>query len=118
MATEIKTWQILDGKLEPIESKMAQEGRTEPYDLEEWIVSNPSIVSSDLVIIGKQVQTKSGPLDLLALDKSGNTVIIELKRDKLPREALAQAIDHASDIAYWSIDKLSEVCIKLNNKSL
>jgi len=118
MATEIKTWQILDGKLESIETNMAQEGRTESYDLEKWITSNPSIVGSDLVIIGKQVATKSGPLDLLAIDKSGNTVIIELKRDRLPREALAQAIDYASDVAYWSIDKLSEVCIKFHNKSL
>jgi len=118
MATEIKTWQISDGKLELIDTNLAKEGRTEPYDLEEWIISNPSIVGSDLVIIGKQVTTKSGPLDLLAIDKSGNTVIIELKRDKLPRDALAQAIDYSSDIAYWSIDKLSEVCIKFHNKSL
>ena len=118
MATEIKTWQLINGKLESIESNMVHEGRTELYDLEEWIISNPSIVGSDLVIIGKQVTTKSGPLDLLAIDKSGNTVIIELKRDKLPREALAQAIDYASDVAYWSIDKLSEVCTKFHNKSL
>jgi len=118
MATEIKTWQLIAGKLESIESNMVQEGRTELYDLEEWIISNSSIVGSDLVIIGKQVTTKSGPLDLLAIDKSGNTVIIELKRDKLPREALAQAIDYASDVAYWSIDKLSEECTKFHNKSL
>jgi len=118
MATEIKTWQILNGKLESIDTNLVKEGKTEPYDLEEWIISNPSIVGSDLIIIGKQVTTKSGPLDLLAIDKSGNTVVIELKRDKLPREALVQAIDYASDIAYWSIDKLSEVCIKFHNKSL
>jgi hypothetical protein len=35
---------------------------------------------------------KSGPIDLLGIDKTGNVVIIEIKRDKLPREALAQAI--------------------------
>ncbi len=86
MATEIKTWQILDGKLLSIETNLAQEGRTEPYDLEKWIISNPSIVGSDLVIIGKQVITKSGPLDLLAIDKSENTVIIELKRERLSGE--------------------------------
>ena len=118
MATEIKTWQIIDGKLETIDTNMSREGRTESYDLEEWIVSNPSIISSDLAIIGRQVLTKSGPMDLLAIDKSGNLVIIELKRDKLPREALAQAIDYASDVAYWSIEKLSEICTKFNGKSL
>lgn len=118
MATEIKTWQIVDGKLQAVDTSMSQEGRTETYDLEEWIVSNPSIIGSDLAIIGKQVTTKSGPMDLLAIDKSGNIIIIELKRDKLPREALAQAIDYASDVAYWSIEKISETCTKFNGKSL
>lgn len=118
MATEIKTWQIIDGKLQPIDTTMSQEGRTEAYDLEAWIVSNPSIISSDLAIIGRQVTTKSGSIDLLAIDKSGNLIIIELKRDKLPREALAQAIDYVSDVAYWSIEKLSETCTKFNGKSL
>lgn len=118
MATEIKTWQIIEGKLQLLDTSMSQEGRTELYDLEAWIVSNPNIIGSDLAIIGKQVSTKSGPMDLLAIDKSGNLIIIELKRDKLPREALAQAIDYASDVAYWSIEKISEICTKFNGKSL
>lgn len=62
------------------------------------------------MIIGEQVQTKSGYLDFLGIDKNGNTVIIELKRDKLPREVIAQTIDYASDVASWDIDKLSEIC--------
>lgn len=118
MATEIKAWQILNGKLQAIETSLAEEGRTEPYDLEEWIASNPAIVSTELIMIGRQVTTKSGSLDLLGIDRSGNLVIIELKRDKLPREALAQAIDYASDIANWSIDKISEICTKYTGKSL
>lgn len=118
MATEIKTWQIIEGKLELVESTLAEAGRTEAFDLETWIASNPNIVGSGLVIIGRQVITKSGPLDLLAIDKAGNTVIIELKRDILPRKALAQAIDYASDVADWNIDKLSEVCTKQTRRSL
>lgn len=62
------------------------------------------------MIIGQQVSTKSGPIDLLGIDKSGNTVIIEIKRGELPREALAQAIDYASDVAEWTVEKLREVC--------
>lgn len=119
MATEIKVWEIINGELQAIATSMTQEGRTEPYDLEPWIVSNPSIIGDDLAIIGRQVATKTGTLDLLAIDKSGNVVIIELKRDKLPREALAQAIDYASDVAYWSIEKISETNSKFNEgKSL
>jgi hypothetical protein len=60
--------------------------------------------------LGRQVQTRSGPIDLLGIDGSGNTVIIELKRDELPRESLAQAIDYASDVAGWTVERLGEVC--------
>ena len=45
-------------------------------------------------------------------------IIIELKRDKLPRVALAQAIDYASDVANWSIDKIGEICAKHTEYSL
>ena len=99
MGTEIKTWQITNGKLQAVSTDMKTEGRTEPYDLEPWIESNPEIIGPDITVIGRQVMTKSGPLDLLAIDRSGNLVIIEIKRDKLPREALTQAIDYASDVA-------------------
>jgi hypothetical protein len=117
MGTEIKTWQIIDGKLTAIESALKAEKRTEPYDLEPWLASNPEIIGSEIMIIGRQVMTKSGPIDLLGLDKSGNTVIVELKRDQLPREALAQAIDYASDVAEWTAERLSEVCSKYTTKS-
>lgn len=118
MATQIQTWQIVDGQLHRIEKRLADVGRTEAFDLEAWIASHPSIVAEDLLVIGRQVQTKSGPLDLLAIDRRGSLVVLELKRDKLPREALAQAIDYASDVASWTVDKLSEVCIKYTGKSL
>ncbi|OFX17280.1 MAG: hypothetical protein A2Z18_06525 [Armatimonadetes bacterium RBG_16_58_9] len=109
MGTEIKTWQIVDGKLRAIDTDLEKQGKTEPYDLEPWIASNPAIVGSDVAIIGRQVMTKSGPIDLLGMDKSGNPIIIELKRGMLPREAVAQAIDYASDVADWTVEKLSEI---------
>ncbi len=118
MATQIKSWQIVDGKLTLIETSLTQQGRSEAYDLESWVASDSSLIGPDLRIIGRQVHTASGPLDLLGIDRSGNLVIIELKRDRLPREALAQAIDYASDVASWDLDKVSEVCTKHTGKSL
>lgn len=118
MATEIKTWEIINAKLCEVKNNLIAEGRTEPYDLEEWIASNPEILGTDIAIIGRQVSTRSGPLDLLGIDRNGNTVIVELKRDKLPREALAQGIDYAADIAGWDIDKINEVCLKYTEKSM
>lgn len=118
MATEIEAWEIIHGQLKPLETSLAQEGRTEALDLEEWIASAPSIIRPGLKVIGRQVWTQSGPLDLLAIDTSGNLVVIELKRDQLPRDALVQAIDYASDVASWGIDKISEVCTKYTGESL
>ncbi len=118
MAMQIKTWQIVDGKLSPLEVSLSDHGRREAQDLENWIASQPSILGPDIVLIGRQVSTKSGPLDLLGIDKAGNTVVVELKRDRLPREALAQAIDYASDIADWPTERLSEECNKYTGKSL
>ena len=117
MATRIQTWQIIDGELKPLESNLAEANKTEPYDLEKWIASDSSILGPGLLIIGRQVPTSSGPLDLLAVDRSGNLVIVELKRDKLPRQALVQAIDYASDVASWGVEKISEICTKHTGES-
>ncbi|MPR32484.1 endonuclease NucS domain-containing protein [Salmonirosea aquatica] len=118
MATEIKTWQIVDGKLTHVSSSLTENGRKEKDDLEQWIKSNPEILGNEIAIIGQQVYTKSGPLDFLGIDRSGNLVIIELKRDKLAREVLAQAIDYASDVATYEPNYLNEICEKFTNQKL
>jgi hypothetical protein len=118
MATEIKLWQINEGKLVPSEVSMVDAGRTETKDLEQWIKSNPEILGEDIAIIGEQIMTKRGPLDFLAIDRSGNLIIVELKRDKLHREALAQAIDYASDLASWEVERISAECEKYTGKKI
>lgn len=64
MASEIKSWQIVDGKLVPLVSSLSEDGKKEKDDLEQWIKSNPQILGEDIALIGEQVQTSSGPLDL------------------------------------------------------
>ena len=118
MATEIKTWEIIDGELTEINTTLAENGRKEKDDLEKWLKTNPKILGENTLIIGEQVWTKSGPLDYLGIDNNGNLVIVELKRDKLARDVLAQAIDYASDVANWNIEKLNEICLKFSGNSL
>jgi ribosomal protein S24E len=118
MATEIRSWEIVDGRLVPVESRLADHGRREALDLESWLESDPSIIRPGLRFIGRQVPTRSGPLDLLAIDRTGSVIIVELKRDRLPREALAQAIDYAADVATWSLEKLGEVCTSYSGQAL
>lgn len=118
MSTEIKTWEIIQGELKSISSTLVENGKKETEHLEKWIKTKPDILGNDILIIGEQVYTKSGPLDFLGIDNNGNLVIVELKRDKLARIVLAQAIDYASDLASWDIEKLSEICISYTGNSL
>lgn len=118
MSTEIKTWQIVNGNLVEINSSMIAEKKKEKEHLEKWIKTNPEILGNDIFIIGEQVKTKSGPLDFLGIDTDGNIVVIELKRDRGSREALAQAMDYASDVATWDAEKIGDICFEYNKQSL
>lgn len=65
--------------------------------LEDLIEADPSVLGAPLLIIGRQVPTAYGHfIDLLALDESGLVHILELKRDKTPRDVIAQVLDYAS----------------------
>ena len=67
--------------------------------LESWLESNPDGIVEDgkLLMIGRQVTTNLGTfIDLLALDRQGNVVVLELKRDRTPRDTLAQALEYSS----------------------
>ncbi|MCO7244261.1 MULTISPECIES: PDDEXK family nuclease [Halomonadaceae] len=96
MAIEQGIWKLasapgaLPQKLRP--SGMADEGL-----LEEQIMQDVSILNRDWLLIGRQVRTGFDKLiDLLAVDANGTVIVIELKRDKTPRDVVAQAIDYAS----------------------
>lgn len=65
------------------------------------IVAQPSILSDQWMIIGRQANTGfGGRIDLLAIAPDASLVLIELKRGRTPREVVAQAIDYAS----WAED--------------
>ena len=118
MATEIKSWQIVNGQLTQVSSTMSEHGRKEAEHLEQWIKTNHEILGDDIAIIGEQVRSKSGRLDFLGIDREGNLVIIELKRDRLAREVLTQAIDYASDMATYDRDALNSICLEFTEKEL
>ena len=78
--------------------------------LEEWLESDISALDPNLLVIGRQVDTDfGGTIDLLCLDSAGDTVVIELKKGKTPREVTAQALDYASWVKDLSFDRLSNI---------
>jgi hypothetical protein len=65
--------------------------------LEDMIVAAPEMLSPEWMLIGRQERTGlGGRIDLLALAPDGSLILIELKRDRTPREVVAQALDYAS----------------------
>jgi hypothetical protein len=81
-------------------------------DLEVLLESNPEYFfeGTRIAIIGRQVTTNLNTfIDLLGIDENGNTVVVELKRDKTPRETLAQILEYASFVDNLDYDQLNEI---------
>ena len=81
------------------EVNFAERGLQERYDIQEWIALNPAILGDDLLIVAKEYDKfdwTNERLDLLAVDRLGNLVIIELKRDDSGRDVHWQSVKYAS----------------------
>lgn len=64
--------------------------------LEDMIVASPRLLSEEWMLIGRQEDTGfGGRIDLLAISPDGSLVLIELKRDRTPRDVVAQSLDYA-----------------------
>jgi hypothetical protein len=77
----------------------AELGFKERAHLQEWIAGNPEAFGEKLLIIQKEFSDFSDTnerLDLLALDKKGNLVIIENKLDDSGKDVTWQALKYAS----------------------
>jgi hypothetical protein len=85
-------------------------GMDDEKRLEATLVSDISILDPDLLLIGRQVPTAYGKfIDLLAINREGNLVVIELKKDKTPREVVAQALDYGSWVATLEDDDIAGI---------
>jgi len=100
-----------DGKLIEYKEREFCEIKGEE-DLEELLEYNPEYFfkGSKVMIIGRQVRTNLNSfIDLLGIDISGNTVVVELKRGKTPRETLAQLLEYASFVQNLNYEELNEI---------
>jgi hypothetical protein len=77
--------------------------------IEEWIRLNPEILGEDLLVVSiefDRFDKSSDRLDVLAVDRQGNLVVVELKRDSASGYADLQAIRYAAMVSSMTIDKL------------
>ena len=92
MPLDIGLWRVDAGIQRLVPTGMPSEAR-----LEDLIEADPNGLGQPLLIIGRQVPTSHGKrVDLLALDGEGALHVLELKRDKTPRDVVAQALDYGS----------------------
>jgi hypothetical protein len=94
------------------QSTFSELGFRERENLQEWICHNPEMFGEDLLIIQKEFdgfnETRER-LDLLALDKEGNLVIIENKLDDSGRDVVWQALKYASYCANLSKTQIIQI---------
>ncbi len=65
--------------------------------IEDWVADDPSILGLDLLIIARQHTTDfGGRIDLLGMNQAGDLTLIEMKRDRTPRDVIAQTLDYGS----------------------
>ncbi|OUE09749.1 hypothetical protein CMsap09_12445 [Clavibacter michiganensis] len=106
MPVEMRMWRIDGHDPKPL---MTATLPTE-NELHQFLRRDPSLLGTALLVIGSEVVTPFGKrLDLLAIDADGNLHVLELKRDRTPREVVAQVLDYGSWVSTLSRDDVIDI---------
>ncbi len=87
-------------------------GFKERQHLQEWIANKPEALGEELLIIQKEFDgfnDTNERLDLLALDKDGNIVVIENKLDDTGRDVTWQVLKYASYCSTLSKEQIRNI---------
>lgn len=109
MPVEMRMWRIDGQNPRPLTAAALP---TE-NELQEFLKKDPSLLGTALLVIGSEVITPFGKrLDLLAIDVDGNLHVLELKRDRTPREVVAQVLDYGSWVSTLSREDVIDIAEK------
>ena len=97
--------------------KLADAGLKERQDIEEWVIANPRLIGSDVLIITSEfagwTSTKGAKsldrLDILGLAEDGRLVVAELKRGDAPSTVEMQVLNYAARASLFKVDELVRV---------
>lgn len=81
----------------------------ERQHIQEWIREAPEILGEELLVVAIEFDrfvNSKDRLDILAIDRKGNLVVVELKRDSYAGYADLQALRYAAMTSSMTIDKL------------
>ena len=113
MPIEVGIWRLTDTA-----QPMTSIGMDSEKRLEQVLTDDISVADPGWLLIGRQVRTDFGTsIDLLAMDSEGQLVVLELKRNKTPREVVAQLLDYGSWVRELEPEDVKEVFEKFAAKS-
>jgi len=103
------------GKMAFVESVSYGKDKREE-DLHRLIAENPQLIAVEdngerklsMVTIGSHFRFPDGEIDILLMDAEGNLTLVELKRDRTPRDVVAQILDYASILYQNGINELEK----------
>lgn len=106
---ETKIWKVNHNTLTELnKSNLDYEDR-----IHRWIENDIKIILPDAILIGSKIKTDHlKEIDLLAIDSSGDLVIIELKRGNTPRDVIAQTLDYAAWASTLKVDDINSILQK------
>lgn len=106
MGVEMGIWRIDGGKPRKLNSAVMPSEK----QLEELLEQDSTLLGEPLLIIGRQIMTPYGKyIDLLAMDGDGRLHVLELKRDRTPRDVVAQTLDYGSWCATLTTDDVMQI---------
>ena len=112
MPVEIGVWRIDQGV-----SPVSLGGIDYESRLQQILADDLSILDPNLLLIGREVDSPfGGRIDLLALDADGGLVAIELKRNRTPRDVVAQILDYGSWIRHLTSQEIADIFINYQNR--
>jgi hypothetical protein len=96
---------------------LAQAGLREREHLQEWVIGHPEVLGPAVKIVAFEFGSWTGHtgekerdrLDILALDRDGHLIVVELKRDKAPDTVEMQALKYAALVSRFTRDDLDRV---------
>lgn len=107
-------------RIQPLQPRQFSElNFTERHHLQEWLANAPEALGEELLIIQKEFDGFDDTrerLDLLALDKDGNLVIIENKLDDTGRDVVWQTLKYASYCSSLSKLQIIEIYQRYLNR--
>jgi len=95
-------------------------GRVSESELEKWLIENPALAGEPLLVLGSQLAEfaeDKDRLDVLAVDKRGEIVLLELKVDGAFRLTDLQALAYAAGYSALDATHFAEILRKRWEKS-